>query len=528
MIALIFLVCSISIERHQAEIRRVANDEKLTTIAHFLSGSEETSSEWQAEGKRLIPLLPRLVPQTAFFELAGTVATAQYKQNERMPPPGSTGRKRGANQPPPTPGKKMKEESITIRRKAIPSSPTPISLPPTVPSTNNRRQPQPVKSQPLPNKRPPVHIAKPVAGKRAAVSRVAVPVPVVTENSSTAGRVIFVQSVNQQQAQQQQQLTSHMRISNASGISNNNSSLSTQSVQQLKQFKSGQPVILVSANSLHRLASCPPSHSSPPPPSLSSSSSLSNVSNSLSMTRSNQTSAGQVIYQTAKNPNTGRANLILLPSKGNGISSSSGGGNVFSSSSSNNHHNNSSNGVVINHNNHHISLSACSNSNSNSSSLRSQVVTLPSDASKRSQTAPLSILRDKRQAVDRGRSEVNGSGASVRMEETVTLTATSPASSSNHHSVTGSNPQRGANVIEIQASGEVLESLKRKGQLSQDIIALVQKAVSMANGATGNHRPPSESHSIIPRLPKLPVQPVISVLPECEEQKRNLESVIDP
>ena len=93
MITLLF-DCSISIERHQAEIRRVTNDEKLTTIAHFLSGSEDTACEWQEEGKRLIPLLPRLVPQTAFFEMATTVAAAQFKSNERMPPPAATSRKR--------------------------------------------------------------------------------------------------------------------------------------------------------------------------------------------------------------------------------------------------------------------------------------------------------------------------------------------------------------------------------------------------------------------------------------------------
>jgi hypothetical protein len=86
--------CSISTERHRAEVRRAVNDEKLTTVADTLSLSN-ISSEWLIEGRRLIPLMPRLVPQTAFTGLANNAATMQLEKNASMPTPGSTGCKAG-------------------------------------------------------------------------------------------------------------------------------------------------------------------------------------------------------------------------------------------------------------------------------------------------------------------------------------------------------------------------------------------------------------------------------------------------
>ncbi|CAG2159127.1 unnamed protein product [Oppiella nova] len=81
---------SISLERHRAEVRRAVNDERLNTIAHHMTGAN-TCTEWTIEGRRLIPLLPRLVPQTAFTGLANSVANVQISRNQSMLSPSETG-----------------------------------------------------------------------------------------------------------------------------------------------------------------------------------------------------------------------------------------------------------------------------------------------------------------------------------------------------------------------------------------------------------------------------------------------------
>ncbi|XP_073730740.1 BRCA2-interacting transcriptional repressor EMSY isoform X1 [Misgurnus anguillicaudatus] len=85
-------VLSISTERHRAEVRRAVNDERLTTIAYHMSGPN-SSSEWSIEGRRLVPLMPRLVPQTAFTVTANAVANASAHQNASLLPPSETGNK---------------------------------------------------------------------------------------------------------------------------------------------------------------------------------------------------------------------------------------------------------------------------------------------------------------------------------------------------------------------------------------------------------------------------------------------------
>ncbi|XP_027744087.1 BRCA2-interacting transcriptional repressor EMSY isoform X2 [Empidonax traillii] len=85
-------VLSISTERHRAEVRRAVNDERLTTIAHNMSGPN-SSSEWSIEGRRLVPLMPRLVPQTAFTVTANAVANAAVQHNSSLPVPAETGNK---------------------------------------------------------------------------------------------------------------------------------------------------------------------------------------------------------------------------------------------------------------------------------------------------------------------------------------------------------------------------------------------------------------------------------------------------
>ncbi|XP_068591068.1 BRCA2-interacting transcriptional repressor EMSY isoform X2 [Cebidichthys violaceus] len=85
-------ILGISTERHRAEVRRAVNDERLTTIAYHMSGPN-SSSEWSIEGRRLVPLMPRLVPQTAFTVTANAVASAAANQNASLLLPAETGNK---------------------------------------------------------------------------------------------------------------------------------------------------------------------------------------------------------------------------------------------------------------------------------------------------------------------------------------------------------------------------------------------------------------------------------------------------
>ncbi|XP_060682299.1 BRCA2-interacting transcriptional repressor EMSY isoform X3 [Hemiscyllium ocellatum] len=85
-------VLSISTERHRAEVRRAVNDERLMTIAHHMSGPN-SSAEWSIEGRRLVPLMPRLVPQTAFTVTANAVANVAALHNATLPSPAETGNK---------------------------------------------------------------------------------------------------------------------------------------------------------------------------------------------------------------------------------------------------------------------------------------------------------------------------------------------------------------------------------------------------------------------------------------------------
>lgn len=56
-----------------------------------------SSSEWSIEGRRLVPLMPRLVPQTAFTVTANAVANATAIQNASLLLPAETGNKEGEN-----------------------------------------------------------------------------------------------------------------------------------------------------------------------------------------------------------------------------------------------------------------------------------------------------------------------------------------------------------------------------------------------------------------------------------------------
>ncbi|KAG1651043.1 BRCA2-interacting transcriptional repressor EMSY [Nymphon striatum] len=105
---------SIPTERHRAEIRRAVNDEKLYTIAEIMGGSG-SASDWAIEGRRLIPLLPRLVPQTAFSANANNAATSALQHNAKLQSPHTTGQKRV----------KTSSELVKTSSTAVNGSPSP-------------------------------------------------------------------------------------------------------------------------------------------------------------------------------------------------------------------------------------------------------------------------------------------------------------------------------------------------------------------------------------------------------------------
>ncbi|XP_049301579.1 uncharacterized protein LOC125775120 [Anopheles funestus] len=79
----------ISNDRHRAEARRVANDERLTTVAEIISGPN-SGQDWRREGHRSFPILPRTVPHTALTYIANTVFEQLTLANSKLPHPADT------------------------------------------------------------------------------------------------------------------------------------------------------------------------------------------------------------------------------------------------------------------------------------------------------------------------------------------------------------------------------------------------------------------------------------------------------
>nr|XP_055212822.1 BRCA2-interacting transcriptional repressor EMSY isoform X9 [Gorilla gorilla gorilla] len=134
-------VLSISTERHRAEVRRAVNDERLTTIAHNMSGPN-SSSEWSIEGRRLVPLMPRLVPQTAFTVTANAVANAAIQHNASLPVPAETGSKEGVScsdedEKPRKRRRTNSSSSSPVVLKEVPKAVVPVSKTITVPVTGS-------------------------------------------------------------------------------------------------------------------------------------------------------------------------------------------------------------------------------------------------------------------------------------------------------------------------------------------------------------------------------------------------------
>uniref|UniRef100_A0A8C0HP08 BRCA2-interacting transcriptional repressor EMSY n=1 Tax=Buteo japonicus TaxID=224669 RepID=A0A8C0HP08_9AVES len=124
-------VLSISTERHRAEVRRAVNDERLTTIAHKYPLENPLC-------RRLVPLMPRLVPQTAFTVTANAVANAAVQHNASLPVPAETGNKEGVScsdddEKPRKRRRTNSSSSSPVLLKEVPKAVTPVTKTITVP-----------------------------------------------------------------------------------------------------------------------------------------------------------------------------------------------------------------------------------------------------------------------------------------------------------------------------------------------------------------------------------------------------------
>lgn len=77
---------------------------------------DDTNDKWALEGRRLVPLMPRIVPQTAYSVIADDEANKTSIDNEKLPLPVNTERKR----PLPSSGPESANKNIQFR---VPSEP---------------------------------------------------------------------------------------------------------------------------------------------------------------------------------------------------------------------------------------------------------------------------------------------------------------------------------------------------------------------------------------------------------------------
>lgn len=87
------IVLHVTLDRHKAEIRRAINDETLYTIAKRLSSESSNhtvNQRWQLEAKRLIPVLPRLTPNTYYKIIADNIIEKSKHLIESLVEPNET------------------------------------------------------------------------------------------------------------------------------------------------------------------------------------------------------------------------------------------------------------------------------------------------------------------------------------------------------------------------------------------------------------------------------------------------------
>lgn len=59
-----------------------------------VNAQNEYTNDWAQEGRRVIPLMPRMAPQTAFSAIADELAENADQNNKQLPLPANTERKR--------------------------------------------------------------------------------------------------------------------------------------------------------------------------------------------------------------------------------------------------------------------------------------------------------------------------------------------------------------------------------------------------------------------------------------------------
>ncbi|XP_055714980.1 BRCA2-interacting transcriptional repressor EMSY-like [Phlebotomus papatasi] len=84
-------ILHISADRHRCEVRRVAYDEELNTVATKIYG-QNTAHEWSKEGRRTFPFFPRDTIHTALMPAADAAAEEGARQNSTLPYPSDTER----------------------------------------------------------------------------------------------------------------------------------------------------------------------------------------------------------------------------------------------------------------------------------------------------------------------------------------------------------------------------------------------------------------------------------------------------
>uniref|UniRef100_A0A8C0WBJ6 ENT domain-containing protein n=1 Tax=Castor canadensis TaxID=51338 RepID=A0A8C0WBJ6_CASCN len=128
----------ISALRAQGDLTKEKKD-LLGELSKVLSMSgPNSSSEWSIEGRRLVPLMPRLVPQTAFTVTANAVANAAVQHNASLPVPAETGGKEGVScsdedEKPRKRRRTNSSSSSPVVLKEVPKAVVPVSKTITVP-----------------------------------------------------------------------------------------------------------------------------------------------------------------------------------------------------------------------------------------------------------------------------------------------------------------------------------------------------------------------------------------------------------
>ncbi|CAO2613731.1 BRCA2-interacting transcriptional repressor EMSY, partial [Lemmus lemmus] len=128
----------ISALRAQGDLTKEKKD-LLGELSKVLSMSgPNSSSEWSIEGRRLVPLMPRLVPQTAFTVTANAVANAAVQHNASLPVPAETASKEGVScsdedEKPRKRRRTNSSSSSPVVLKEVPKAVVPVSKTITVP-----------------------------------------------------------------------------------------------------------------------------------------------------------------------------------------------------------------------------------------------------------------------------------------------------------------------------------------------------------------------------------------------------------